>query len=196
MKLIAGLGNPGRRYAGTRHNLGYAVVEELARRWDVDVSRYEARFEGQIGAAEVAGERIWLLMPTTYMNLSGRSVAAATRYYKIESVDLLVICDDLDLPVGRIRVRGSGSAGGQKGLLDILRHLSTDEVPRLRIGIGSVHKSATVEYVLSRFDADEQVMAAQAVGTAADAAECWVGRGVGAAMNEFNRKPSEEGESS
>lgn len=196
MKLIAGLGNPGRRYAGTRHNLGYAVVEELARRWDTDVSRYEARFEGQIGAADVAGERIWLLMPTTYMNLSGRSVAAATRYYRIESADLLVICDDLDLPVGRMRLRRSGSAGGQKGLLDILRHLSTDEVPRLRIGIGSVHKSATVEYVLSRFDADEQIMAEQAVGTAADAAECWVRRGVDAAMNEFNRKPSEEGESS
>ena len=196
MKLIAGLGNPGRRYAGTRHNLGYAVVEELARRWDVDVSRYEARFEGQIGAADVASERIWLLMPTTYMNLSGRSVAAAMRYYKIESVDVLVICDDLDLPVGRVRMRRSGSGGGQKGLLDILQHLSTEKVPRLRIGIGSVHKSATVEYVLSRFDADEQVMADHAVGTAADAAECWVRRGVDAAMNEFNRKPSEEGESS
>ncbi len=194
MKLIAGLGNPGRRYAGTRHNLGYAVVEVLASRWSTDVSRYEARFEGQMGGADVDGERVWLLMPTTYMNLSGRSVATAARYYKVEDADVLVICDDLDLPVGRIRLRRSGSAGGQKGLADVLRHLSTDEVPRLRLGIGSVHRSATVEHVLSRFSADDQVLADQAVRTAADAAECWVRGGIETAMNEFNRKPSTEGE--
>ena len=194
MKLIAGLGNPGRRYAGTRHNLGYAVVEVLASRWSVDVSRYQARFEGQMGGADVDGERVWLLMPTTYMNLSGRSVAPAARYYKVENADVLVICDDLDLPVGRIRLRRSGSGGGQKGLTDVLRHLSTDEVPRLRLGIGSVHRSATVEYVLSRFSPDEQVLADQAVRTAADAAECWVRGGIETAMNEFNRKPSTEGE--
>ncbi len=196
MKLIAGLGNPGRRYAGTRHNLGYAVVEALAERWNTDVSRYESRFEGQMGAADVAGERVWLLMPTTFMNLSGRSVGSAARYYKIECADLLVICDDLDLPDGRIRLRSSGSGGGQKGLSDILRHLSTDEVPRLRLGIGSVHKSATVEHVLSRFSPHEQVTADQAVRMAADAAECWVRRGIDAAMNEFNRKPSTEGDES
>ena len=196
MKLIAGLGNPGRRYAGTRHNLGYAVVETLAERWNTDVSRYESRFEGQMGAADVAGERVWLLMPTTFMNLSGRSVGSAARYYNIECADLLVICDDLDLPDGRIRLRSSGSAGGQKGLSDILRNLSTDEVPRLRLGIGSVHKSATVEHVLSRFSPDEQVTADQAVRMAADAAECWVRRGIDAAMNEFNRKPSTEGDES
>ena len=196
MKLIAGLGNPGRRYAGTRHNLGYAVVEALAERWDADVSRYEARFEGQMGAADVAGQRVWLLMPTTFMNLSGSSVAPAARYYKIECADLLVICDDLDLPLGHMRLRAGGSAGGQKGLTDILRHLSTDEVPRLRIGIGSVHKSATVEFVTSRFSPDEQATADQAIQTAADAAECWVRRGIDAAMNEFNRKPSTEGDES
>ena len=107
-----------------------------------------------------------------------------------------MICDDLDLPVGRIRLRRSGSGGGQKGLSDVLRHLSTDEVPRLRLGIGSVHRSATVDYVLSRFLPDEQVLADQAVRTAADAAECWVRRGIEAAMNEFNRKPSTEGDQS
>ncbi len=196
MKLIAGLGNPGRRYAGTRHNLGYAVIEELARRWNADVSKYEAKFEGQVGEAQVAGERVWLLMPTTYMNLSGRSVGAVARFYKIEPPDVLVICDDLDLPVGSLRLRGRGSPGGQRGLTDVLRHFSTDEVPRLRLGIGKVHKSATVEYVLSRFEPDEQPLAEQAVRTAADAAECWVRRGVEAAMNEYNRKPSREGEAS
>jgi PTH1 family peptidyl-tRNA hydrolase len=196
VKLIAGLGNPGRRYAGTRHNLGYAVIEELARRWSVDVSRYEAKFEGQLGEAQVAGERVWLLMPTTYMNLSGRSVGAVARFYKLEPAEILVICDDLDLPVGALRLRPHGSAGGQRGLTDVLRNLSTDEVPRMRLGIGKVHRSATVEYVTSRFEPDEVPLAEQAVRTAAEAADCWVRRGVEAAMNEYNRKPSREGEAS
>lgn len=191
MKLVAGLGNPGPRYAESRHNIGYLVVDELAQRRGVEVERYERRFEGLVGEEQFAGQRIWLLKPATFMNLSGRSVAALWRYYKLSLGDVLVVHDDLDLPVGRIRLRARGSAGGQKGLEDVLRHLGTDEVSRLRVGIGTVHRSATVEYVLSRFEADEQETITRAISTAADAVECWICEGIDAAMNKFNRKRDE-----
>ena len=131
---------------------------------------------------------VLLLKPATYMNLSGQSVAAAWRFYKLAPADVLVVHDDLDLPVGQLRLRPTGSAGGHKGLADVIRHLGTDEVPRLRIGIGKVHRDATVEYVLSRFEPDERPAIAAALPTAADAAEAWLARGMEAAMNEFNRR--------
>lgn len=186
MKLVAGLGNPGSRYEGTRHNMGYAVVDELARRWKADVSRYDRDFEGLIGEARVADETVRLLKPATYMNLSGRSVAAMARFYRLSPADLLIVSDDLDLPVGAIRVRARGSAGGQKGLADVIRCLGTEEIARLRVGIGRSSRAAAVDHVLSRFDAEEREALAPALGRAADAVECWVRRGVEAAMNEFN----------
>lgn len=192
MKLIAGLGNPGPRYAESRHNIGYRVVDELARRWDVDVTRHDRHFEGLVGQGQRGGERVLLLKPCTYMNLSGRSVAAAWRYYKLALSDLLVVHDDLDLNVGQLRLRAAGSAGGHKGLGDVIRHLSSDEIPRLRIGIGKVHPSATTEYVLSRFEGDERPTIEIALATGADAIECWLARGVEAAMNQFNRRPGGE----
>lgn len=192
MKLIAGLGNPGPRYAASRHNVGFMVVDALARRWQTEVSRYDCHFEGLLGQANVGAELVWLLKPSTFMNLSGRSVAAVWRYYKLALADLLVIHDDLDLPVGGLRLRAAGSAGGHKGLADVIRHMHTDEVARLRIGIGRVHPSATTEYVLGRFEAEEQPIIAAAVETAADAADRWVTGGVEAAMNEFNRRPDGE----
>lgn len=188
MKLVAGLGNPGPRYADSRHNVGYMVVDELARRWGLDVSRHNTRFDGLVDEGPIASARTLLLKPTTFMNLSGRSVAAAWRYYKLTLDDLLVVHDDLDLPVGRIRVRAEGSAGGQKGMLDVLRHVGTTAVPRLRVGIGKVHKAATVDYVLSTFTPDERETVATAIQQAADAVECWLQRGLTAAMNEFNRR--------
>jgi PTH1 family peptidyl-tRNA hydrolase len=125
------------------------------------------------------------------MNESGRCVAAVWRYYQLATADLLVIHDDLDLPVGILRLRAGGSAGGHKGMDDIIRHLGTDVLPRVRIGIGKVHRDATVEYVLSRFDPVEGPVIAEAIGRAADAAHCWLTRGIDAAMNEFNRKPDD-----
>jgi len=191
VRLIVGLGNPGRRYAGSRHNVGYWVVDELARRWSIDVSRHQERFEGYLGEGQREGERIVLLKPTTYMNLSGRSVAAVWRFYKLELADVLVTFDDLDLPVGHVRVRAMGSAGGHRGFTDVLRHLGSAEVARVRVGIGKVHRSATVEYVLGPFEADERPRMEQALWTAADACECWLRRGIEAAMNEFNRKSAD-----
>lgn len=188
MKLIAGLGNPGPRYADSRHNVGFRVVDELARRWAVDVSRYDRHFEGLVGQAHRSGQPVLLLKPSTYMNLSGQSVAAVWRYYRLGTADLLVVMDDLDLPLGHLRLRAVGSAGGHKGMEDVIRHLGTQNVPRLRIGISKVDRRATVEYVLSTFTAEERPVIEAAIARAADAAECWLTRGIAAAMNEFNRR--------
>jgi PTH1 family peptidyl-tRNA hydrolase len=189
VKLVAGLGNPGPHYAHTRHNVGYQVVDELARRWNVSMEKYDRRYEGLVGEALVAGQRILLLKPQTFMNLSGRSVLAARQFYKLGDADLLIVCDDLDLPVGRLRLRAGGSGGGQKGLENILLRLASNDIPRLRIGIGKVDKSVTSEYVLSRFGPDERKSMAQAISAAADAVECWLAEGIAAAMNRFNPKP-------
>jgi len=192
LKLVVGLGNPGPRYAQSRHNIGFRVVEELARRWAVDEARYEPRFEGLLGEAQRGGQRVVLLQPQTYMNLSGRSVAAVWRFYKLDLPDLLVIVDDLDLPVGQLRLRPGGSAGGHKGLTDVIQHVGSEEFPRLRIGIGKVDRSVTVEYVLAGFEPQEQETIDAALQTAADAVECWLARGIDASMNAFNRKPDGE----
>jgi PTH1 family peptidyl-tRNA hydrolase len=186
VKLVAGLGNPGPRYAQTRHNVGYAVVDEMARRWGTSVEKYERRYEALLGDTQFADQRVLLLKPQTYMNLSGRSLLAVAQFYKLACSDLLVICDDLDLPVGRIRLRAGGSGGGQKGLENILLRLASNDIPRLRIGIGKVDKSVTTEHVLSRFTPDERDLIDQAVAAAADAVECWLGEGIEAAMNRFN----------
>jgi PTH1 family peptidyl-tRNA hydrolase len=189
VKLIVGLGNPGRQYEGTRHNVGFVVVDEIARRRRVDLSRFDRDFEGLVGESDIGGERTWLLKPLTYMNLSGRSVAAFVRFYKLATGDVLIVGDDLDLLPGQIRLRASGSGGGQKGLTDVLAKLGTQDVPRLRIGIGKVHKDATVDHVLSRFAPDEREPMAEAIAAAADAAECWAAEGITTAMNRFNKKP-------
>lgn len=188
MKLIAGLGNPGPHYAESRHNIGFLVVDELARRWAVAVTHYDRHCEGLTGQAQACGATVLLLKPATYMNLSGRSVAAAWRYYKLDASDALIVFDDLDLPVGQVRLRADGSAGGHKGMSDVIRHFGTDEISRVRIGIGKVHRDATVEYVLSRFEPEERPLIETAVGRAADATECWLRSGIAAAMNQFNRK--------
>lgn len=192
MKLIVGLGNPGPRYAESRHNVGYVVVDELAHRWVTDVTRFDRHFEGLRGEAHAHGQRAFLLKPTTFMNLSGRSVAAVQRYYRLATSDLLIIHDDLDLTVGQLRIRATGSSGGHKGLDDVIRHCGTDEISRLRIGIGKVHRDATTEYVLGPFAPDERPTIEEAITAAADAAECWLQRGVAAAMNQFNRRRNEE----
>jgi peptidyl-tRNA hydrolase, PTH1 family len=190
VRLIAGLGNPGPRYAGSRHNVGYEVVDALARRWQTNVTRYDRDFEGLLGQARHSGHDVLLLKPATFMNLSGQSVAAVSRYYKLETADVLLVHDDLDLPVGQTRLRAAGTAGGHKGLADVIRHLGTEEISRLRIGIGRVHRDLTVEYVLSRFESDEQPVIEAAIAAAADAIECWLARGIEAAMNAFNRRPT------
>jgi PTH1 family peptidyl-tRNA hydrolase len=187
VKLIVGLGNPGRRYAGTRHNVGFRVVERLAERARVALD--ERRFDARFGRGLLAGEPVALLLPETFMNASGRSVEEALASLAVGDPDrdLLVVLDDADLPLGRLRLRAKGSSGGHNGLEDVLV-CTGGAVPRLRFGIGRPAESATgtVDYVLARFSADEEPLVAAAVERACDAIACFVERGIGEAMNRFN----------
>ena len=185
MKLVVGLGNPGRRYDGTRHNIGYAVLAELARKFGAGPPK--AKFQGAVVEAEMGDQRTLLLSPTTFMNLSGVSVQEAKAFYKLTDEELLVICDDLNLPVGKLRFRPRGSSGGQKGLEDIIRRLGTEEFARLRIGVGSAPEGwSWADYVLSRFTPEELPVAQHAVGLAAEAIAVWAREGVEFCMNQYN----------
>jgi peptidyl-tRNA hydrolase, PTH1 family len=188
MKLVVGLGNPGPKYDGTRHNIGYAVVDYLAAA--PSVGRWRSRFESQVTEAVEGTEQVLLMKPETFMNLSGRAVRAVTDFYKLEVSDLLVVCDDIALPVGKLRVRARGSDGGQKGLRSVQEALGTSEYSRLRIGVGSPgeHWDAA-DYVLSRFKAAERAAVADVVAQAAQAVLVWVRQGVEACMNRFNGEP-------
>jgi peptidyl-tRNA hydrolase, PTH1 family len=185
MKLVVGLGNPGRRYEGTRHNIGYLVLAELARRHGV--SPVKTRFHGEVVEAELGGQKALLLSPTTFMNLSGVSVQEAVGFYKLPNEDLLVLCDDLNLPVGKLRLRSRGSAGGQKGLDDIIGRLGTDEFSRLRVGIGAAPAGWDwANYVLSKFTPGELPVIRQAVESAAEAVAVWAREGIEICMNQYN----------
>jgi len=185
MKLVVGLGNPGRRYAATRHNVGYEVVAEMGRRWGV--GKPKARFQGEVLEADIDGQLVLLLCPETFMNLSGSSVLEARQFYKLPLEDLLVVCDDLNLPLARLRFRPGGSGGGQKGLEDVIRRLGTEEFPRLRIGIGQPPPQwQWADYVLSKFSKEEIPEIQEATLRAADAAADWVREGLTACMNRYN----------
>ena len=185
MKLIVGLGNPGAQYKSTRHNVGFEVAARLAKQFASDSPR--ARFQGEAAEATIAGHKALLLTPLTYMNLSGASVLAARDFYKIELPDILIVCDDFNLPLAKLRLRAKGTAGGQNGLANILERLGTDEVPRLRIGIGPVPAGRdAAAFVLGRFTKDEQPVIAEALDKAAQAAAAWVESGIAEAMNKYN----------
>lgn len=185
MKLIVGLGNPGRAYAATRHNVGFDVVERLAGRAGGPVRQH--RFQGEVVQVAIRGSNLLLLWPLTWMNLSGSSVLAARDFYKLENPDILVVCDDFQLPQGTVRLRGRGSAGGQKGLADVIRRLGTDEVPRLRVGIGPIPEGWKAEdFVLGKFARDERDGVDAILDRAADAAEEWAAAGIEMAMNRYN----------
>ncbi len=183
--FVVGLGNPGRRYRQTRHNLGFMAVDRLADRWGAGAARRV--FDGVFRDARVGGRRVGLLEPMTFMNRSGRSVAAMVRFYKAATSDLLVVLDDLALPEGAIRLRPGGSAGGHKGLQDVLAALGTQEVPRLRLGIGAAPAVMdAVDYVLAKMDDDALAAAHQAVDKAVEAVEDWITLGIAEAMNRHN----------
>ena len=194
MKLIAGLGNPGRKYEGTRHNVGWELLAELGRRHGT--SRPRAKFHGETVDAQLGTARVLLLAPQTYMNRSGQSVLAARDFFQIPDEDILIVCDDFQLPLAGLRIRASGTAGGQKGLDDVIRRLGTEQVARLRIGVGSPPEGwDPAAFVLSRFGRQEREEMDQTIGRAADAAELWATEGVQASMNRFNgprRAPDEE----
>jgi peptidyl-tRNA hydrolase len=184
MKIIVGLGNPGREYKDTRHNIGFMVLEELASRHPVE--KQDSKFDAIIGHAKIKGEKILLVKPLTYMNLSGKSVQPLMHWHKTDLQDLMVIHDDMDLPLGSIRLRGGGGSGGHKGIRSIMERLASPDFARTRIGIGHPADHETVDWVLGRFAPDEKDLIDQTIKKAADAVERWVTGGITEAMNAYN----------
>lgn len=185
ISLVAGLGNIGSEYAGTRHNIGFEVVEEVARQQHAQFRG--GKFHGAEAFVTIDGRRVLLLKPRTYMNLSGDAVAAAARFYKLPPQKILVICDDVYLPTGKIRLRAQGSAGGHNGLTHIIQRLGSQDFARLRLGVGEVPSGWDMkDYVLSRFTAGERPIIEEARDRAVQAVETWVTQGIDAAMNRWN----------
>lgn len=185
IRLIAGLGNPGREYQRTRHNIGFMVLDRLAAdaqlRWD---------YSGKWNAGWAKGDVV-MVKPATFMNRSGEAVAAIANFYKIAAQEVLVVLDDLALPLGRLRVRIQGSSGGHNGLESVIEHFGTEAVPRLRIGIGAAPSRGSIDYVLGRFFEEEKPLVDATIKRAAEAVKCAVDKGLFAAMNVFNQ-PAEE----
>lgn len=186
MKLIVGIGNPGRRYAHTRHNVGFDVVDTLARTHHIRILRRTCR--ALVGQGEMVGEHVTLAKPQTYVNLSGDAVQELAIKLDIPAQDIVVIYDDANLPTGRIRIRPRGSSGGHKGMRSIIERLHTQEFPRIRIGIGAMRGDA-VGYVLSRFSRADRALISSAIQAAAEAVETVLAEGIEAAMNTYNREP-------
>jgi PTH1 family peptidyl-tRNA hydrolase len=208
-RLVVGLGNPGTRYARNRHNVGFRVVEEFGRAHAFDFAR--KKFNAQIAEGASDGARVLIAKPQTYMNASGEAVSKLCSFYKIASQDLLVVYDDLDLPLGKLRLRGSGSAGGHHGMESIIAHIGTSDFPRLRVGIGrpsaatragrrsnsnstvarvvaSRNLKADVDHVLGDFEGDEGIVAEAAIARAVEAIDVWIEDGIEKAMNKFNQE--------
>jgi PTH1 family peptidyl-tRNA hydrolase len=193
MKIVVGLGNPGPKYDQTRHNVGYRVIDELSVRWAAGKARQ--RFDAAVAEGSFGGdgEKILLATPQTYMNESGRAVRQLVDFYGLQLGDLLVVCDDFNLELARLRLRAGGSAGGQKGLADIIRKLATEEFPRLRIGIGRPPgQMDAADFVLSKFRRGEQKPMDEAVVRAAEGVELWIRQGIGPAMNRINAAAAED----
>lgn len=185
MYLITGLGNPTREYEKTRHNVGFDTIDVLADRINTDVA--ERKFKGLYGKGMLGGEKVILLKPQTFMNLSGESVRAAADFYKIPPDHIIVIYDDISLDVGHLRIRTKGSAGGHNGIKNIIAHLGTQEFPRIKIGVGGKPpRMDLADYVLSRFPAEERKIMETAFRDAAEAAGVLIAEGPDAAMNRFN----------
>ena len=189
MKVVVGLGNPGSRYHGTRHNVGYAVVDSLAK--GPSAGRFQARFQAQIAETQEGTHKVLLVKPETFMNLSGQAVRRIVDFYQLPPEDLLIVCDDFNLPLGKLRARPRGTHGGHNGLRDIQNHLGTSEYARLRIGVGSPREEA-IDHVLGRFTAAERPVIEEAIASAAQAALVWIEQGIEACMNRFNADSTEK----
>ena len=186
MYIIAGLGNPGKKYEETRHNMGFMAVDFLAEKYDIKVNKI--RFRALTGEGRIAGQKVLLLKPQTYMNLSGESIRLALEYYKVNPQELIVIYDDIDIQAGMIRIRKKGSAGTHNGMRNILYHIRTEDFPRIRVGIGSGRKEDMIDYVTGSVPKNEITLLKEAADKAAFGAACIVEKGIEKAMNEYNIK--------
>lgn len=187
MRIIIGLGNPEKDYKGTRHNIGFETINKLAYDHNIDINR--AKFRAHFGEGFISGQKIMLVKPQTYMNLSGESVREILEYYKLGSEDILVIFDDVSLPPGQIRVRERGTAGGHNGVKNLIYHLNTTEFDRIKVGVGEKPNGWDLaDYVTSRFSASEMEGMISGVTQAGDAVEMILKDGITTAMNKFNPK--------
>jgi PTH1 family peptidyl-tRNA hydrolase len=189
MKAVVGLGNPGSRYQGTRHNVGYAVIDALAS--GPGVGRFQGRFQAQIAEAMEGAEKVLLVKPETFMNLSGQCVRQLVDFYQLPTENLLVVCDDFNLPLGKLRARARGTHGGHNGLRDIQSHLGTTQYARLRLGVGSPRDEA-IDHVLGRFAASERALIGDATARAVQAVVVWINHGIEECMNRFNADDKEK----
>lgn len=192
MFIIAGLGNPTKQYEGTRHNAGFEVIDRLSEKYNIDVTTKKHR--ALIGKGGIAGQKVILAKPQTYMNLSGESIRSLLDYFKIdEEQELLIIYDDISLNPGQIRIRAKGSAGGHNGVKNIIAHLGSQVFPRIKVGVGEKPRGRDLaDYVLGHFSKEEKVLMEEGYDNAVHAAEMIVSGSVEAAMNEYNRKKKEE----
>ena len=185
VKLIIGLGNPGKPYEHTRHNIGFDVIDELANRWNAPLN--QSKFNGMYASVHRPEGKVILLKPLTYMNLSGESVRPLMDYFDIDVEDIIVIYDDLDLETGKLRLRGKGSAGGHNGIKSIIQHLGTQEFNRIRVGVNRPPAGMKVaDYVLSKFSKDDQVVVKEAIDKSCDAVEAALKKPFLEVMNQFN----------
>jgi peptidyl-tRNA hydrolase, PTH1 family len=186
LKLFVGLGNPGKAYENTRHNVGFMIIDELAKQLNISLDK--AKFNGMFGMGTVSGQKVILCKPLTYMNLSGECVRPLVDYYNIDIDEVIVIYDDLDLPTGKIRLRMKGSAGGHNGIKSLIQHLGTQEFKRIRVGIDRPKNGVKVtDYVLGRFNEDEMPAINEAIAKSVAACEKWLSTSFLQVMNEFNQ---------
>jgi len=184
LKIVAGLGNPGQHYIDTRHNIGFKVLDLLAKELAIDITK--RKFGARSGSSEFADKKLMLLKPWQLMNRSGQAVAKAIGFYKLPLSELLVVLDDMALEPGKIRIRAKGSAGGHNGLTDIIERIGTDQFARLRVGIGQSDKPDSVDYVLAKPPKNQRQLLDKAIERAKDAVLCWIEFGIATAMNKFN----------
>jgi peptidyl-tRNA hydrolase, PTH1 family len=181
-KVVVGLGNPGSRYDGTRHNVGFAVIDALAE----NAGRPQQRFQAEIAELREGEQKVLLVKPTTFMNLSGQAVRQILDFYKVEIADLLVVCDDINLPLGKLRLRARGTHGGHNGLRNIQEQLGTNEYSRLRIGVDAPPEEGAIDHVLGRFRPGERPVIAEALATGGQAVGLWLCKGIEPCMNQYN----------
>lgn len=186
MKIIAGLGNPGKEYENTKHNVGFLTIDILAEKYGIKVNKI--KFKGLVGEGMIGTEKVILVKPQTYMNLSGQCIREIVAFYKLDMEDLVVIYDDIDLPMGNLRIRKKGSAGTHNGMRSIIYDLQDDGFPRVRVGIGGERKGDLANYVISGFSGDDRKLIEEAIVKAADAVACLVEDGIDRAMVDYNTK--------
>ncbi len=187
MYIIAGLGNPGKKYENTRHNMGFIAIDLLAEEFGIKVDKL--KFKSLVGEGRIAGQRVLLMKPQTYMNLSGEAIREAVNFYKIDPEELIVIYDDIDIPTGTFRIRKKGSAGTHNGMRSVVYQIQSDQFPRIRVGIGSETKMDLINYVVGGISKSERELLEDSLVKSAKAAACIVEKGIDKAMNEYNVRP-------